>query len=295
MQEPLYVEVYLQMKQITYGSETGRIPNEKLVERIQTGQEVQLCLCQLWQQNSGLLHKLIMKYLPEEPEDGLQEAFFAVQQAACRYDPDSGMSFCGYLALWTRAVLLRYKAKTALVQIPEYQRAALRKLSRLRTEYLKRVGSEPELVTLADLAGIDIADLDSLRVTERAAGRAASLDRPLTEDGGDPVTLGEILPGGETADAETLEEIELQELSALLREWLQEIEGGEIIRRKWLDGLPLDQIAAETGQTVEQCKKAERQAMKIMRNPKNQRELMTRLPERFRAMAYHGSGLQAFK
>lgn len=267
--------------------------NEELVKRIQAGQDVQQNLCRLWQQNSGLLHKLTAKYLPGEEADGLQQSFFAVRAAASHYDADSGTPFCVYLALWTKAELLRYRTECALVRVPEYKNTLLRKVNRIQQEFTQCCGSAPDLLTLADLAGMTVADLDALRMAERAAAAAESLDKPLME-AGEAVTLADVLPARETADAEILEEIEQAESAKALREWLERMDINGIVQRRWLDGLSWAEIAAEYGMTVTECKREETAVMRKLRNPRYQRDILPRLPEWCQSMAYRGS-LSAFR
>lgn len=267
--------------------------NEEVVKKIQAGQDVQQNLFLLWQRNSGLLHRLTAKYLPGEEADGMQQAFFAVRAAAYHFNATCGMSFCAYLALWTRAELLRYRSETALVKVPEYKNTMLRKVDKIRQEYVQRCGSEPDLPTLAALAGLTVENLDSLRVTMQAAATAESLEKPITE-AGEPVTLGDIIPGTETADGETLDEMEADETGEALREWLRKMDSSGLMCRRWLDGLSWPVIAAEYGLTVAECRQKERAIMRKLRTPRNQRDILPRLPERFQAMAYKG-GLAAFR
>ena len=263
--------------------------NLKLVNAIRAGDgDSRELLGRLWTLNQRLVWKMARRYSEAtgaEQEDLAQQGFFALREAVLHYDPGQGMTFGSYLFLWLRAVLARYAANARLVRLPEHTAHRLQELRGKREAWTQEHGREPDAETLATLCGCDREQIERLRVLEIATKTVASLDKPLTADQGEETTLADFLQPSEAADAEVLDTMEQETLVVHLWSWVNEIDQTGIMIMRWRQGLSFDQISQKTGMSLETAKRKEREAMKMLRNPKNQRQLLPYLPEVWRSAA----------
>lgn len=83
--------------------------NEELVALIQAGVDVQENMAQLYQQNRRFITKIALPYSNTcELEDLVQEAYFGLEKAAKKFEPDRGFKFLTYAENWIRQVIHRY-------------------------------------------------------------------------------------------------------------------------------------------------------------------------------------------
>ena len=83
--------------------------NEEIVERIRAGENVQENMFELWQQNTGMIKQIAIRFTGyAELEDLLQEAFISLYDAVAHYDSDRGAAFLTCATYWIKQRLLRY-------------------------------------------------------------------------------------------------------------------------------------------------------------------------------------------
>lgn len=104
-----------------------------------------------------------------------------------------------------------------------------------------------------------------------------SLDTPITDSEGDPLSLGDVLPDPEAE--QTIEAVaehdRLQRLHSALYRALQalpETQRRAVVLRHYY-GLTLDEAAARMGTTRATAMTAEQKGLRLLRHPKNSREL----------------------
>lgn len=83
--------------------------NEELVALIQAGVDVQENMGQLYQQNRNFIVKIVLPYSKScEMDDLMQEAYFGLEKAVQRFEPDRDVLFISYAGIWIRNVIQRY-------------------------------------------------------------------------------------------------------------------------------------------------------------------------------------------
>lgn len=275
--------------------------NEELVKRIQGGirggKEIQAALLELWNQNQGMLKKIVRQFSGmEEPEDLLQEAFFGVVRAAESFDPGAGATAATWICHHVKATLLRHVdnwGRKSPCRIPVHALEDVRKLRKVVHRYELKTGREPSEQELCRELDISPEALKRIRATEMILS-AASLDAPVsTEDG--EITMQELLPDP-TADteADVLGSVENQELASVLWPLCDSLDDSGAFRLRWKDGKSAAEIAEATGSSPEAIRASLQKTMKKIREPRNKRMLQRFLPEEAEATAYHG-GLQSFQ
>lgn len=103
--------------------------NEELVALIQEGTDVTENMGLLYQQNIGLIKKLLKPTMKSiygsaviEVEDLLQEAYFGLVDAVNKYDPTTEVPFMAYASDFIKFAAVRYKQNFLhLSRVPEYQ------------------------------------------------------------------------------------------------------------------------------------------------------------------------------
>ena len=123
---------------------------------------------------------------------------------------------------------------------------------------------------------------------------ALSLEYPLSDDS-DADLLLEVIPdpSGEISLQNVDEQIYQQQLHNALTAALENLQDNErdIIQKKYLEGIPIEQIAIETGTTKEELRKNEKNGLRQLRSPGTDKLLRP-----FYDFDYYGlSGLSTFK
>ena len=107
--------------------------NEELVQCVQAGTDVSGNMEKLYQQNRGMIGKVVNSLSGfEDPEDLMQQGYLALYRAVMDYDPDAGASFSTFLMLVVRQDLWRYiDSKSSLIRLPEYKTNQIRQYKKL--------------------------------------------------------------------------------------------------------------------------------------------------------------------
>jgi RNA polymerase sigma factor (sigma-70 family) len=197
--------------------------NEELVEEIRKGVNVDENKVQLYRQNSGLIHKYVLKFAryDENFDDWESEAYFAVEKAIAEYDPEKG-SFSTCLRWQLMGVLYTYKRKTN--PLPAWMLDSMIKCNKAQAEIEKEKGiATPE--EIAKRAGISLKQLETVMVAKRFLF-PVSTSTPLTED--EEITLEDSIEDEHRFEDDVIEHIYedevKKELWAVVSEVLSERE-----------------------------------------------------------------------
>lgn len=119
--------------------------NEELVALIQAGVDVQENMGQLYQQNRNFIVKIVLPYSKScEMDDLMQEAYFGLEKAVQRFEPDRDVLFISYAGIWIRNVIQRYCQNNGnLKRVPVHVVVRISKYLRFRDDYRMTVGEEP--------------------------------------------------------------------------------------------------------------------------------------------------------
>lgn len=216
-----------------------------------------------------LIVSLARSYRVQDLEfaDLVQEGCVGLLRALARFDPDRGTPFGAHAAWWIRQSLqeLRSDFMRPLRLPPQ----ALRQLSQLKSEHMRRYaadGREPSLDDLADTTGIDRAQVDAL---VRADAAVRSLSEPIESGEGAVGVLGDVLDDPVSADAyeDVLDHVAAAQLHSLLSR-LSDRELAVLSARFGLDGggsQRLVDVGQRLGISVERVRQLEQRALAKLR------------------------------
>lgn len=150
--------------------------------------------------------------------DLIQEGNIGLMQAVKRYDPYRGVKLSSYAAWWIRAYILRFILNNwRLVKIgtTQAQRKLFFNLNKERQKLLA-MGIDPTAGELAKR--LDVQEAEVTEMDRRLSGSDVSLDAPIGDGDGRPVSRLELLP---TIGVSQDEQLSGEELGEMLRTHLQ--------------------------------------------------------------------------
>ncbi len=151
-----------------------------------------------------------------EHADLVQEGCVGVLRALRRFDPDRGVPFAAYAALWVRQALQELRSDFLRpLRLPP---KALGQLARLKSEHDRIYADEHRDASVAELADSTAIDRDQVEALLRADAATRSVDEPVAGLEGEIGTLGDLLEDPLSAEQyeEVLDGIAGRQLRALL-------------------------------------------------------------------------------
>ena len=251
-----------------FHDEVQAVTNEELALMVQSGNDKQKYLEQLYCQNYGMISKICRKYKEvEDLEDLLQESFFGLQKAAELWKPDGGAAFIGYAVFWIKQSILRYIYNCgSCIRVPSSRRAQIGQYNRVLNDYRLRFGQDPtdqELRALLDLSMDQLKDLKQ----DVHALRIRSTSEPIGEDG--ESTLEDFLrdDSGNQYD-ELIDRIQNEELGAALWKEVDMLppKDAAVIRDRYKNGRTLKECAESLGCTPQYVKTLHDKALRSLRH-----------------------------
>lgn len=271
--------------------------NEELVERIQSGEDVQSNMLKLWQQNRGMIERLANDYSKvEEREDLKQEAYFGLCKAVESYDPDKGSGFLTWAVYWIRQSMQRYCQNNGTIRIPVHSQEDLRQYKKLQNLFYLHVGRLPNTRECCYYLGCPEKTLESLQRNDRLS-RIGSIDAPINGLENDDVTVGDTVADPGDSYSEILDSITGQQLKDILWDIVEDLPGKEpaVIKMRYQENLTYKETAARTGITTEAARQWELKALREMRRPSRARQLRPFYdPSYIYSRALHGNGAAGF-
>ncbi|MCD8089277.1 MAG: sigma-70 family RNA polymerase sigma factor [Clostridiales bacterium] len=249
--------------------------NEDLIKRLQTegkgAARASAVLSELWGQNIKLIKKTVSDVTGLYQGNGgfddmLQQAYFGLYNAAYAFDTESGLKFSTLLVKYISWELYRYsKSHNSDIQLPEYMRRRIKKC--LETKQNLEVENGSGITYEKALQALNLSDA-AVKNTLTALG---SLKTVSIFEGA----------GGESEDFYILDLLAAEdnaEESAVKNEWQQELhtcllnalktipeETQSIIKRHYLKGISVKQIAEECGCTTVEVYRKEKWAFRKIR------------------------------
>jgi RNA polymerase primary sigma factor len=192
----------------------------------------------------------------------VQEGVVGLLRALERYEPERGVPFGAYAALWVRQAMQHLVAELTRPMVLSDR--GLRQLARLKDAHrdaVRETGREPARDELVARSGLTGDQVDGLLLSERPA---RSTDEPVATHDGAVGTFGDLLvdPLADGEYERVLDAIEIEQLVALLSA-LSERERDILRARYGLDGdeQSLRQIGSRLGLSAERVRQLEDRAL----------------------------------
>lgn len=214
--------------------------------------------------------------------DLIQDGNVGLMKAVNKFDPEFGCRFSTYAEFWIKQAISRAIADGgSTIRIPVHIGEKLKKLCRLQDELQEKLGRPPTTNELKN-ALIIKTEISKKRaatiIRARDAYRAASLDKPVGDDGDDSTTLLDFISDPEALDPR---EIAVEnDLREKLEELLRTLPAREerILRLRFgltKDGhrYTLDEVGQKFGVTRERIRQIEAEALRRLRHPSRSRQL----------------------
>lgn len=146
--------------------------NEDLIRQLRRGQgDRQQIMLQLYEQNQGLIFRVIKPYLGHgraDEEDLMQTAFIGLWEAVQHYDPDGGASFASYMPYWIKAVVNRsYHNMSHAERIPAHMQQKMVAYNRIVAQHRIQTGVAPTDSVLRSKLNMSQDQLERLRQAMR--------------------------------------------------------------------------------------------------------------------------------
>ena len=196
----------------------------------------------------------------------VQEGVAGLLFAARRYDSRLGTPFWAYAAFWVRKAMQELVAElTRPVALSDRAVRGLAQVKAACSRHVQIHGVEPTDAELSSATGFTLAQLESLRATERTP---RAMEERLSADGDTTATVGDTIadPVAERAYEQVLDKMEVREVRALADE-LDERERTVLLAHYGL-GRPsqtLTQIGGKLGLTAERARQIEVEALAKLR------------------------------
>lgn len=177
--------------------------NEELVKSYQNGDKDSLL--ELWDNNQGLIHKIVNGFCGYADEDDLmQEAFLALNNASNEYKHDAGCSFASFLADRIRWSLISYLENNGnSVKLSRSMWGKISKYNKTINALREALGRAPKDEEIAREMGLSV---NAIHVIETAICKRAtvSMNAPISQES-EGVTIADMIADPEN-DIEKLED-----------------------------------------------------------------------------------------
>ncbi len=263
--------------------------NEELVKDIQGGVNASYSLDKLYQNNRGFIYRIACKYASyAEIDDLMQEAFFGLYEAARRFEFGYDVAFISYAAYWIRLSIDRYVKNNGTVRISVHMRERIEDYNKISQIWQQEYSRNPTNKEICHLMGISDEALKNVKAAACMA-RIGSLDTPVGED--EDATLYDLVPCAVDEYEQVLEDIQQEQLRAAIWPLVDALPENlpYIIRARYQEQRTFVDIARESGVTIEAIRQKEKNAMRILRLPRNARKLQPYLTDVQESTAFRGS------
>ncbi len=208
--------------------------------------------------------------------DLIQEGNLGLMKAVERYDYRRGFRFSTYASWWIRHAISRALAdKGREIRLPVHMIDAQHRLAKARRELTAKLGRAPSSVELSEATQMPLDKIEKMRTW--VLDQSISLDRPMGDEDGR--TLGEVLEDPDREECSPTEGLEMDALTAEMRDVLRSLKPieADILRRRFgLDDdreLTLKEIGEKYNLSRERIRQLQEQALGKMRRALVRRDL----------------------
>lgn len=246
--------------------------NEELVKFIQDGIDVQTNTEALWQQNTGIVHKLAASYAKDsyEEEDLAQEGYFALITAAEKYDPDCGAKFLTYFIIHLNARMRRYLAKVRpSTKMPINLVDKVTKYNKLKKQLQQELNAEPSDDLIRVLMHTSRKKMDEIKQAANMEAQSLDAIRDDDESGYNKI------PDPHDRIEDLIDDVIFQQLSAQLWKMVDTLDPHEqkIIKEIFLHDRTAAEIGREEGVTRSRIDNIKHKALNKLKNYPGSKEL----------------------
>lgn len=157
------------------------IENEKIVDLVQSGEDINNNLMRLYEQNKPFIYARLKRFFGvAETDDLLQEAFIALIDAVQTFKPDKGYKFLTHYGNVLKWHISSF-AEGNDIGVSEKDCYLIKKYKRFCTEYETTNGVKPSIYEIMDALDINKATLKKIQDAERLLDKD-SLYRQIGED-----------------------------------------------------------------------------------------------------------------
>ncbi|ETP70816.1 DNA-directed RNA polymerase specialized sigma subunit, partial [Lachnospiraceae bacterium JC7] len=137
--------------------------NEELVKLIQSGCNPRENMGLLYEQNEPLIEQYVQPLSVYcEIEDLKQEAFFGMQRAIEKYNPNAGYKFMSYAKAWIIKSAIRYVNNNGTVKrLPAHMKQRIRTIKSFCEKYKMMNGKTPTDNEICSGTGLKQSQLDN--------------------------------------------------------------------------------------------------------------------------------------
>ena len=253
-------------------------------ERYELYKALRSYVCKIASQYSALLR------CPDEIEDLMQEAYFAIMDAAQTFDQNAGASFIKWATLYLRRAFENYIGRQTGGSAAAVQQAYA--VNKWAVKYAANFGRWPTDKEILLHFEITPKTLDILR----HRGKEESADAPV---GSDPESASVIELVADPYDLEgsVIERITMEEVGAVLRRFVDDLAADEraAIRLFYYKDLPLKVCAEIMGVTLNEFQNVRDRALRHLRKAKNLETLGKYLPEWIGSIPYRRGNRNAWQ
>lgn len=250
--------------------------NEELVKLIQEGNDVQVNLGILYEQNKNFIYFVARPYLQyAEADDLLQEGYIGFQEAVFHYSADSGAKFSTYAQYRIKAHCKRYvESFCNIKKIPSYLQNRIQAYNTFLNRYRTQFAEEPDDRTIMKELKLSEKQLNFIRKTLQEA-QTVSLSDPISSEGNGG-TLADTIADPSDLEEDVTERFFQEHERKVLDEAIKQLEDHEqtVITCKYYDRMTAAQVSSRLNLPVDKVKQLEDKAMQVLKRNKKVQELL---------------------
>jgi len=230
----------------------AELSNEVLVNLIKEGWDPDgKYMLQLWDQNQGLIRKIINHYQKYDSMDDLmQEAFIGLQKAVEQYEPMKEIPFFNHAAIWINNTLALYaRGNGKYIRLPYTVYASLRKKKQFIQQYKNEHTEEPSDELIAKALEISLTRLREINNYESIFNYTPSLDEVTNEE--DDLTLADRIPAKWNQFDDIEEQIFKKQVSETVWKEVDQLPDklSRVVKLRYKGGYSITECAQITGKS----------------------------------------------
>ena len=243
------------------------IDNETLVKRIQQGENVNDNMIQLYNQNIGLLYRLLKCYNGYDniidKDDLMQEAYIYLYEAVSRYEADKGVKFTTYLTNSIKWKIGRDMRNKRAIRIPEHLNESIVKYMNYQEKYIKEYGKPPTDKEAIDELKIPKKRLQNIKKAVKILD-IESMERQIAEE----LTVSDMIRDHNNAIQKIEDNYDHKTLSNKFWKAINEIlteSQIQILRLRYINNWTLQQCSEYLGISKQAVNESERNSFRKIR------------------------------